>query len=43
MGFAVDALSAHLCIDEWRPTASMLCLLSLPHKKAQAVIKFELI
>ena len=34
---AVDESSAHVCIDEWRPTASTLCPLSLPRKKAQAV------
>ena len=35
---AVDESSAHvMCIDEWRPTTSILCPLSLPRKKAQAV------
>ena len=26
-----------VCSDKWHPTASTLCPLSLPHKKAQAV------
>ena len=26
-----------MCIDEWRPTTSILCPLSLPRKKAQVV------
>ena len=34
----VDESSAHMmCIDEWRPTASTLCPLSLPRKKVQTV------
>ena len=33
----VDASSTHVCINEWRPTVSTLCPLSLPHKKVQAV------
>ena len=35
---AVDASSAHMRIDEWRPTASTFCPLSLPRKKSVAVI-----
>ena len=35
---AVDESSAHvMCIDEWRPTTSTLCPLSLSRKKSQAV------
>ena len=33
----VDASSAHMCIDEWRPAASMLCPLSLLCKKIAGV------
>ena len=32
---AVDASSVYMCIDEWRPTASMLSPFSLSHKKSQ--------
>ena len=34
---AVDVSSSHVCIDEWRPTASTLCLFSLPRKKTHAI------
>ena len=34
---ATDASSPHVCTDEWLPTASTLCPLSLSRKKAQAV------
>ena len=34
---AVDASSSHVCTDERRPTASTLCPLSLPYKKARVV------
>ena len=34
---AVDASSSHVCTDEWRPTASTFCPLSLPYKKARVV------
>ena len=30
----VDASSSHVCTDEWHPTVSMLCPLSLPCKKS---------
>ena len=33
----IDASFLHVCFNEWRPTASTLCPLSLPCKKAQAV------
>ena len=33
----VDVLSSHVCTDKWLSTASTLCPLNLPHKKAQAV------
>ena len=32
-----DASSPHVCTDEWHSTASTLCPLSLPRKKAKAV------
>ena len=31
-----------MCVDKWRPTASMLCLLSLPCKKVQVVSPMQL-
>ena len=31
---AVDASFSHVRTDEWLPTASTLCTLSLPHKKS---------
>ena len=34
---AVDVSFLHVCTNEWLPTASTLCPLSLPSKKAQAV------
>ena len=33
----VDESSLHMCTNEWRPTASTLCPLSLPRNKVQAV------
>ena len=35
---AVDVSSSHVCIDEWLPTASTLCPLSLLCKKAQVPV-----
>ena len=34
---AVDVSFLHMCTNKWLPTASTLCPLSLPSKKAQAV------
>ena len=33
----VDVSFLHACTNKWHPTASTLCPLSLPRKKAQAV------